>query len=131
MDKKKPAEVVSKIPKVRRDLQRGASLMVTQSEKALLQKRLLEKSGSTDEQPTEEGSTLEQAAPPVNASSSKVRVVCRFRPFNARELREANDRACASFVDQHTVAVAGTNPETGQYGQQKYNFDRVFPPTTH
>ena len=34
------------------------------------------------------------------------------------------------FEDKTTCCVQGTDPETGQFGQIKYNFDRVFDPNS-
>ncbi len=35
-------------------------------------------------------------------------------------------QSCVKFDDKQTCSVQGTDPETGIFGQIKYNFDRVF-----
>ncbi|CDW78179.1 kinesin heavy chain [Stylonychia lemnae] len=53
-------------------------------------------------------------------------IVCRFRPLNDREKTESGSKLCVTFEDRNTCCVQGTDPDTGQFGQVRYNFDRVF-----
>lgn len=70
----------------------------------------------------------QQPASIPGGGGGAVTVVCRFRPFNDREKTEAGSQNCVRFEDEKTCAVQGTDPETGQFGQIKYSFDRVFSP---
>ncbi|XP_063705413.1 kinesin heavy chain-like [Culicoides brevitarsis] len=57
----------------------------------------------------------------VKETSSSVKVLCRFRPLNASELRNQS-KACVSFYgnEENSVSIQG----------KLYVFDRVFPPNT-
>lgn len=64
------------------------------------------------------------------AESASVRVLCRFRPINARERREFieagkdPEQMICKFLDEYNVEVF---LEAG-LGSKKYCFDRVYPP---
>ena len=62
------------------------------------------------------------------AEAAGVRVLCRFRPINGRERKEAiasgknPEETICNFVDEFTLEV---NLEAG-LGTKKYSFDRVY-----
>jgi hypothetical protein len=58
--------------------------------------------------------------------TGNVKVYCRFRPLNKRELETAEDTVCVTFKDEKTCAVSGINKNTGNTELIDYNFDRVF-----
>ncbi|KAK2959367.1 putative Kinesin heavy chain [Blattamonas nauphoetae] len=56
-----------------------------------------------------------------------IRVVCRFRPFNKRELGEVvaeQDKFRIKYSDEQSVSI--TTPD----GTKNFSFDRIFPPET-
>ena len=61
--------------------------------------------------------------------TGNVKVYCRFRPLNQREMSTTEDQLCVTFKDEKTCAVMGTNQNTGKEEQIPYNFDTVFNPT--
>ena len=64
------------------------------------------------------------------AEAASVRVLCRFRPINSRERREAveankdPEEMICKFLDDCNVEIF---QEAG-LGSKKYSFDRVYPP---
>lgn len=71
-----------------------------------------------------------QAPTAVDKGSGDVRVFCRFRPLNARELATTGDESCADFVNPTTVSVEGVNKGTGAVEPIKYTYDAVFDPSS-
>jgi len=58
--------------------------------------------------------------------TGNVKVFCRFRPLNQRELDTADDLLCVDFKDPKTCSVKGINKNTGCEEPIDYNFDYVF-----
>ena len=58
--------------------------------------------------------------------TGNVKVFCRFRPLNQRELDTADDMLCVSFKDEKTCSVNGINKNTGSEEPIDYNFDYTF-----
>jgi len=58
--------------------------------------------------------------------TGNVRVFCRFRPLNKRELGTKDNKICVQFKSQSCCAVKGVNKATGQVEPINYNFDAVF-----
>ena len=48
-----------------------------------------------------------------DGSGGNVRVFCRFRPLNSRELSTTASELCVSFKNETTCCVMGTNQKTG------------------
>ncbi|GIQ88195.1 kinesin-like protein, partial [Kipferlia bialata] len=65
----------------------------------------------------------------MGRESENIRVICRFRPINKREIQEAEDRGeppgqmCVKFKDEKTVDIM-----QAVHGKHTFNFDRIFPP---
>jgi hypothetical protein len=57
-----------------------------------------------------------------NKKPGNVRVVCRFRPLNAKESVDRGRKYCCKFEDAKTVSVKGILAN-GQVGDVKYKFD--------
>ena len=53
-----------------------------------------------------------------------VKVVCRFRPLNDKEL-QTSESLCVNFLDDHTVSIHSVSPD-----QHKFTFDQVFAPSS-
>ena len=53
-----------------------------------------------------------------------VKVVCRFRPLNEKEL-QTSESLCVNFLDERTASINSSSPD-----QQKFTFDQVFPPSS-
>lgn len=58
-----------------------------------------------------------------------MRVFCRFRPLNARELSTTENELCVTFKDEKTCSVMGINKVTGNQEPIDYTFDATFDPT--
>lgn len=58
--------------------------------------------------------------------TGNVKVFCRFRPLNQRELETAEDTLCVDFKDEKTCSVMGINKNTGTEEPIDYNFDYTF-----
>jgi len=71
-------------------------------------------------------STTSPAQYKPDSSAGNVKVFCRFRPLNQRELSTTGQNICATFPDEKTVSLMGTNPKTGQHEPVPFPFDRVF-----
>jgi kinesin family protein 5 len=63
---------------------------------------------------------------PKDGGSGNVRVFCRFRPLNQRELGTTGHKICCSFPNDQTVSLAGINPKTGQHEPVPFAYDRVY-----
>ena len=60
-----------------------------------------------------------------------VRVFCRFRPLNERELNTTGNELCVNFKNEKTCCVSGINKATGQVEPLDYTFDATFDPTVN
>ncbi|KAG1782515.1 P-loop containing nucleoside triphosphate hydrolase protein [Suillus placidus] len=60
------------------------------------------------------------------ASSTNIKVVCRFRPPNALELREGGDIVVAFDENLQTVQMKNSQAVSGPE-KDGFTFDRVFP----
>ena len=54
----------------------------------------------------------------------KIRVYCRVRPLNSREINEHHSKVCVTFPDECTIDVEG------QKGTKQFIYDQCFPPTS-
>lgn len=63
------------------------------------------------------------------ASSTNIKVVCRFRPQNSIELREGGEIVVAFDENLHTVQLRAAQATAGPE-KDGFTFDRVFPMTT-
>ena len=59
-------------------------------------------------------------------SVGNVKVFCRFRPLNKREVEATENEVCVRIKDEFTCAVSGINKDTGQTEKIDYTFDRTF-----
>jgi hypothetical protein len=55
-----------------------------------------------------------------------VKVFCRFRPLNTRELDTTGNEMCVTFNNEYTCSIMGINKDTGQKEPIKYTFDATF-----
>lgn len=62
----------------------------------------------------------------ADGSGGNVRVFCRFRPLNQRELNTTDSEMCVTFKNETTCAVMGTNQKTGVVEPINYTFDQTF-----
>ena len=62
----------------------------------------------------------------VKETSGNVKVFCRFRPLNERELETTGENLCVQFKDDKTCAVMGINKITGNTEPIDYTFDATF-----
>lgn len=62
----------------------------------------------------------------VDNSAGNVKVFCRFRPLNKRELATTESETCVQFKDEFTCAVSGINKDTGRTEPIDYTFDATF-----
>ena len=62
----------------------------------------------------------------ADGSGGNVRVFCRFRPLNSRELSTTESELCVTFKNETTCMVKGTNQKTGQVEPIPYTFDHTF-----
>ena len=62
----------------------------------------------------------------ADGSGGNVRVFCRFRPLNSRELSTTENELCVTFKNETTCCVMGTNQKTGQVEPIPYTFDHTF-----
>jgi hypothetical protein len=62
----------------------------------------------------------------VDNSAGNVKVFCRFRPLNKRELATTESETCVIFKDEFTCAVSGINKDTGRTEPIDYTFDATF-----
>lgn len=60
------------------------------------------------------------------SSTGNVKVYCRFRPLNSRELATAGHKVCCQFPNSKTVTLMGINAKTGQHEPVPYNYDQVY-----
>jgi len=60
--------------------------------------------------------------------ASNVRVVCRFRPQNSREIAEGGKEIIQVSDDRMTVSLKSAL-NVGE-DEKKFNFDKIFPPNT-
>ena len=58
--------------------------------------------------------------------TGNVKVFCRFRPLNQRELETTDEKLCVTFKNELTCAVNGINSKTGSSELIDYTFDRTF-----
>lgn len=58
--------------------------------------------------------------------TGNVKVFCRFRPLNTRELETTESNLCVKFKSETTCAVSGINKVTGSTEPIDYTFDRTF-----
>lgn len=58
--------------------------------------------------------------------NGNVKVYCRFRPLNERELKTTGAKICCSFPDDKTVTLMGINGKTGQHEPVPFNYDQVY-----
>lgn len=65
----------------------------------------------------------------VNNDGGNVRVFCRFRPLNERELNTTGNELCVNFKNNKTCSITGINKATGQVEPIDYTFDATFDPT--
>lgn len=61
-----------------------------------------------------------------DSNTGNVKVFCRFRPLNQRELNTTGAKTCCSFPDNKTVTLMGINPKTGQHEPVPFPFDQVY-----
>ena len=76
---------------------------------------------------------LSSLKPPTavkEALSGNVRVFCRFRPLNSREMSTTEDQLCVTFKNAETCSVMGINKNTGNSEPIDYNFDAVYDPNS-
>lgn len=66
----------------------------------------------------------------VDKGSGNVKVFCRFRPLNARELVESGNEMCVEFLNNTTVSVEGVNKGSGMVEPIKYTYDATFDPSS-
>ena len=64
----------------------------------------------------------------AGGDTGNIKVFCRFRPLNEKELGERDNRECVTYRDAKTCAVQGVNKQTGCQEQVEYSFDTVFRP---
>jgi kinesin family protein 5 len=78
--------------------------------------------------PTQRQSMLPQPTQTKNpdGSGGNVRVFCRFRPLNERELNTTENEMCVTFKNETTCAVMGINTKTGQQEPINYTYDHCF-----
>ena len=62
-------------------------------------------------------------------TSGNVKVFCRFRPLNQRELNTTGSKMCCQFPNDKTCTLIGTNVKTGQLEPIPYVFDQVYDPS--
>ena len=55
--------------------------------------------------------------------TGNVKVYCRFRPLNQRELTTTGNKTCCQFPDSKTVTLMGINGKTGQSEPIPFNYD--------
>ena len=55
--------------------------------------------------------------------TGNVKVFCRFRPLNQRELETTDNQLCVTFKNELTCAVSGINKVTGCNELIDYTFD--------
>lgn len=65
-----------------------------------------------------------------DGGGGNVKVYCRFRPLNQRELSTTDNTLCVTFKNEKTCAVMGTNPVTGNNEPIDWTYDRTFDPNT-
>lgn len=58
-----------------------------------------------------------------DSQNGNVKVYCRFRPLNERELSTTGQKTCCQFPDSKTVTLMGINAKTGQQEPIPYNYD--------
>ena len=58
-----------------------------------------------------------------------VKVYCRFRPLNKKEL-ETTPELCVTFKNEKTCSMMGTNPVTGANEPIDWTYDRTFDPNS-
>ena len=58
--------------------------------------------------------------------TGNVKVFCRFRPLNQRELETTDNQLCVTFKSELTCAVNGINKVTGSTELIDYTFDKTF-----
>lgn len=58
-----------------------------------------------------------------------MKVFCRFRPLNQRELSTTESQICVKFKDKQTCSVNGINKVTGNAEPIDYTFDATFDPS--
>jgi hypothetical protein len=61
-----------------------------------------------------------------DGSGGNVKVFCRFRPLNARELSTTENEMCVTFKNETTCAVMGINARTGANEPINYTYDHCF-----
>lgn len=72
----------------------------------------------------------QQRKQPVNEDTSgNVKVFCRFRPLNKRELATTGNKICCEFPNEKTCTLMGTNVKTGAMEPIPYVFDQVYDPS--
>lgn len=66
--------------------------------------------------------------PPTSLKDSggNVRVFCRFRPLNKREIATTENQLCVTFKDEKTCSVMGINKNTGNQEPIDYAYDACF-----
>ena len=67
--------------------------------------------------------------PVKGEAGGNVKVFCRFRPLNPRELATTENELCVQFKNETTCAVMGINSRTGQSEPINYTFDYTFNPS--
>ena len=55
-------------------------------------------------------------------SSKNIKVICRFRPLIAEEIKSSNFNICANFIDASSVEITDLGLK------QQFTFDRIFGP---
>lgn len=85
-------------------------------------------SGQSQGATTEFKSFLKAPTAAKEVITGNVRVFCRFRPLNARELSTTENEVCVTFKDDKTCSVMGINSKTGNQEPIDYTFDATFDP---
>jgi kinesin family protein 5 len=76
--------------------------------------------------PSPASSLLKQ--PTSVSEKGNVKVYCRFRPLNQRELSTTENTLCVTFKNELTCAVMGVNQKTGNSEPIDWTYDRTFDP---
>ena len=64
------------------------------------------------------------------SGDGNVKVFCRFRPLNERELDTTGNELCVEFKNEKTCSVVGVNKTTGNTEPINYTYDATFDPNS-
>jgi kinesin family protein 5 len=85
-----------------------------------------DKSSNSDAPQQSNTSSAALGSSQMSTSTGNVKVVCRVRPFNTKELAMGT-AACVEFPDQQTINIKTSQHSEIGPGTHKFQFDRVFP----